>query len=127
MTRRGVDEAAAGFQALRRLPQTLAMLEAAARKVSTEAPRQERQWFQLPAFWIGLLGGAVIMLVLTGRPATPSPQPAPVQVQAAPTPTPAAPTPAPLGPPTTNPVTGTAIPSEEPPSDEHALEKSATP
>ncbi|MFT3728448.1 MAG: 2-polyprenylphenol 6-hydroxylase [Terricaulis sp.] len=125
VARRGVDEAAAGFQALRRLPHTLAALEAAARKVSTEAPRQERQWYQLPAFWIGLLAGAVIMLVLTGRPAAPPPQPPLAQVQAAPAPTPAAATPAPVGPPTTNPVTGTTIPTGEPPADDQAPEKNA--
>jgi ubiquinone biosynthesis protein len=127
VARRGVDEAAAGFQALRRLPQTLAALEAAARKVSTEAPRQERNWYQLPAFWIGLLAGAVIMLVLTGRPAPAPPRPV-AQIQ---TPAPQAsahtPAPAPISAPTTNPLTGAAIPTSEPPADEHAVEKSATP
>jgi hypothetical protein len=53
--------------ALRRLPHTLIALEAAARKVSTEAPREERKWYQMPAFWIGLIGGALIMFVFGPR------------------------------------------------------------
>jgi ubiquinone biosynthesis protein len=64
VTRRAVDEAALGFAALRRLPHALTALEAAARKVSAEAPRQERQWYQMPAFWLGALGGAVVALML---------------------------------------------------------------
>jgi ubiquinone biosynthesis protein len=66
VTRRAVDEASLGFAALRRLPHTLTALEAAARKVSAEAPRQERQWYQMPAFWLGALGGAVVALMLAG-------------------------------------------------------------
>jgi ubiquinone biosynthesis protein len=65
VARRAVDEAAVGLAALRRLPQTMALIEAAARKVSTEAPREERQWYQMPAFWIGMLAGGVLALVLT--------------------------------------------------------------
>lgn len=128
MTKRGIDEAAAGFQTLRRLPQTMAALEAAARKVSTEAPRQERQWYQLPAFWIGLLAGAVIMLVLTGRPTAPPPPPAQMQMQPQ-TPAPTAHAPAqPLNAaPTTSPITGEALPDAEPPPDDRASEQSATP
>ncbi|MEZ5959277.1 MAG: 2-polyprenylphenol 6-hydroxylase [Hyphomonadaceae bacterium] len=63
VTKRGIDEAAVGFQALRRLPHALTALEAAARKVAIEAPREERKWYQLPVFWIGLVGGAIIVLV----------------------------------------------------------------
>ncbi|WP_395646648.1 2-polyprenylphenol 6-hydroxylase [Terricaulis sp.] len=66
VTKRAVDEAALGFQALRRLPQALIAIEAAARKVSAEAPREERKWFEMPAVWIALLGGAVLALLLTG-------------------------------------------------------------
>jgi ubiquinone biosynthesis protein len=66
VTKRAVDEAALGFGALRRLPHTLTALEAAARKVSAEAPRQERQWYQMPAFWLGALGGAVVALMVAG-------------------------------------------------------------
>ncbi|MCX7359402.1 MAG: 2-polyprenylphenol 6-hydroxylase [Alphaproteobacteria bacterium] len=63
VTKRGIDEAAMGFQSLRRLPHTLTALEAAARKVAIEAPREERKWYQMPAFWIGLIGGALIVMV----------------------------------------------------------------
>ncbi|MGQ0532065.1 MAG: 2-polyprenylphenol 6-hydroxylase [Caulobacteraceae bacterium] len=65
VAKRGIDEAAMGFQALRRLPQTLAMIEAAARKVAIEAPRKERKWYEMPAVWIALLGGAILALALT--------------------------------------------------------------
>jgi len=65
VARRGIDEAAASLSAMRRLPQALVMLEAAARKVATEAPREERKWWQTPTFWIGLVGGAILALVLT--------------------------------------------------------------
>lgn len=65
VTKRAIDEASAALAAMRRLPQTLAMVEAAARKVSVEAPREERQWYQMPVFWIGMLGGGVLALVLS--------------------------------------------------------------
>ena len=65
VAKRGIDEVAEGFQALRRLPQTLLMVEAAARKVAIEAPRVERKWYEMPAVWIALLGGAIIALALT--------------------------------------------------------------
>ncbi len=64
VTRRAIDEAGLALAAMRRLPQTLAQVEAAARKVSIEAPRQERQWYQMPVFWIGMLGGGVLALAL---------------------------------------------------------------
>ncbi len=67
VAKRAIDEAAHGLGALRRLPHTLIALEAAARKVSTEAPREERKWYQMPAFWIGLIGGALIMFVFGPR------------------------------------------------------------
>lgn len=67
VARRAVDEAGAGLAALRRLPQTMALIDAAARKVSTEAPREERQWYEMPVFWIGLIGGALIMFVFGPR------------------------------------------------------------
>jgi ubiquinone biosynthesis protein len=67
VARRAVDEASLGLAALRRLPQTMALIESAARKVSTEAPRQERQWYEMPVFWIGLIGGALIMFVFGPR------------------------------------------------------------
>jgi len=72
VAKRGIDEVAMGFQALRRLPQTLAAVEAAARKVAIEAPRHERKWFEMPAVWIALLGGAVLALLITGE-RTPQP------------------------------------------------------
>ncbi|MBK6702902.1 MAG: 2-polyprenylphenol 6-hydroxylase [Caulobacteraceae bacterium] len=65
IAKRGIDEVAVGFQALRRLPETLTMIEAAARKVAIEAPRHERKWYEMPAVWIALLGGAIIALALT--------------------------------------------------------------
>ena len=119
VARRGIDEAALGFQALRRLPQTLAAVEAAARKVSTEAPREERQWYQMPAFWIGMLAGGVLALVLTSQQQAQSPAPRPVQApvareQAARRPPPP-PAPPPSNAPTTNPVTGQPI-LESPPA-----------
>jgi predicted unusual protein kinase regulating ubiquinone biosynthesis (AarF/ABC1/UbiB family) len=80
VARRGIDEAAAGFAAMRRLPQTLAMIEAAARKVSAEAPREERKWFEMPVFWIGMLAGGVLALVLSAGNADRAPrQPAPTR------------------------------------------------
>jgi ubiquinone biosynthesis protein len=77
VAKRGIDEAAMGFQALRRLPHTLTALEAAARKVSIEAPREERKWYQMPAFWIGLIGGALIVMVFGPKDAPPPRQPPP--------------------------------------------------
>jgi ubiquinone biosynthesis protein len=109
VAKRGIDEAALGFQALRRLPQTLAAVEAAARKVSTEAPRQERQWYQMPAFWIGMLAGGVLGLVLTAERTpqrAPRPASAPVTQQQAPPVRPAPAAAAPNATPTTNPLTG---------------------
>ncbi len=67
VAKRGIDEIAMGFQALRRLPQTLLAVEAAARKVSIEAPREERKWYQMPVFWIGLIGGGLIVMVFGPR------------------------------------------------------------
>ncbi len=77
VAKRAIDEAALGFQALRRLPHTLAAVEAAARKVSEDAPREDRKWYQMPAFWLGILAGAVLALVLTagGRRSAPPAQP----------------------------------------------------
>jgi ubiquinone biosynthesis protein len=80
VAKRGIDEAAMGFQSLRRLPQTLTMIEAAARKVAIEAPRKERHWYEMPAVWIAFLGGAILALVLSagGSDRTPR-QPPPTQ------------------------------------------------
>jgi ubiquinone biosynthesis protein len=75
VARRAVDEAAQGFSAMRRLPHTLTAIEAAARKVAIEAPRQERQWYQMPAFWLGLAAGGLIVLVFGPHPAPPAAQP----------------------------------------------------
>lgn len=97
VARRGIDEAAQALSAMRRLPHTLNALEAAARKVSTEAPREERKWYQLPAFWLGLAAGGLIVLVFGPRtieraPTPPAPEPARIE-QAAPAPTATAPIP----------------------------------
>jgi len=75
VAKRAIDEAALGFAALRRLPHTLTAVETAARKVSADPPREDRRWYQNPVFWIGLLGGAVLALVLTANDA---PAPAPI-------------------------------------------------
>ncbi len=77
MAKRGIDEVALGFQALRRLPQTLLSVEAAARKVSIEAPREERKWYQMPVFWLGLIGGALIVTVFGPKEASVPRQPQP--------------------------------------------------
>ena len=83
--------------ALRRLPQTLALIDAAARKVSAEAPRPERQWYQMPVFWIALIGGAMIMYVFGPRtivrePAHPIREPARIEQQIEPAPAASGPT-----------------------------------
>lgn len=101
VTARAASELGQGLAAMRRLPQTLTALEAAARKVSEDAPRQERHWYQLPAFWLGLLAGAVLALVLSagGRREAPRLQPAPeparIERQAPAAPAPAATAPIP--------------------------------
>jgi ubiquinone biosynthesis protein len=77
VTKRGIDEVAHGFAAMRRLPHTLTALEAAARKVSIEAPREERKWYQMPAFWLGLIGGGLLVLVFGPRNIELAPQPSP--------------------------------------------------
>ena len=82
VARRAIDEAALSLAALRRLPQTLAAVEAAARKVGAEAPREERQWFQMPVFWIGMIGGGLLTLLLTAGSRTPPPAPAPAPTPA---------------------------------------------
>src|SRR5690606_32939260 len=79
VAKRAIDEAALGFAALRRLPHTLLAVEAAARKVSGEAPREERKWYQLPTFWLGIMAGAVLALVLTAGGQKPAPAPAPIE------------------------------------------------
>lgn len=89
MAKRAIDEVGHGLGALRRLPHTLIALEAAARKVSTEAPREERKWYQMPAFWLGLVGGALIMFVFGPRNvereiAQPAPEPARIEQPVAP-------------------------------------------
>lgn len=65
VARRAIDEAGQGVAALRRLPATLTALEAAARKVSIEAPRVERKWYQMPTFWLGMVAGGVLALALS--------------------------------------------------------------
>jgi len=84
VAKRAIDEAALALASMRRLPQTLAAVEAAARKVSEDAPREERQWYQDPKFWIGMIGGAILALVLTANsrrnaPVAAAPEPARVE------------------------------------------------
>jgi len=120
VAKRAIDEAAQGLAALRRLPHTLLAVEAAARKVSAEAPREERKWYQLPAFWLGLVGGGLLALVLTsggGQPAPPvvqAPEPAPI-IERAPRPRLAPPVaPAPTEADTSTQSTPTSPPAQEP-------------
>ncbi|HRK64127.1 MAG TPA: hypothetical protein PLN53_07000, partial [Terricaulis sp.] len=42
--------------------------------VAIEAPREERKWYQMPAFWLGIMAGAVLALVLTAGGQKPAPQ-----------------------------------------------------
>ncbi len=88
VARRAIDEAAAGLAAMRRMPQTLGAIEAAARKVSEDAPRDERQWYEDPRFWIGMIGGALLALVLTAGSRRESPPPAPEPMHTEQTPSP---------------------------------------
>jgi ubiquinone biosynthesis protein len=82
VARRAVDEMGRGFAALRRLPHTLAAVEAAARKVSEDAPREERHWYEMPAVWIAFLGGALLALALTAnRPPAETRPPAPAVIE----------------------------------------------
>lgn len=106
VAKRAIDEAAAGLSAMRRLPHTLTAIEAAARKVSEDAPREERHWYEMPAVWIAFLGGALLALVLTAgaRRIDPPQEKAPERPAAtrqapviAPTPAPLANDPAPDG------------------------------
>jgi ubiquinone biosynthesis protein len=78
VARRAVDEAAVGFASLRRLPQTLAALETAAKSVVVSPPRGERLSFQWMSFWVGFAVGAVVMLIVmaTGDDARIAPRPA---------------------------------------------------
>ena len=85
VAKRGIDEAAAALAAMRRLPHTLAAVEAAARKVSEDAPREEKHWYEMPAVWIAFLGGALLALALTAndrRAPPPEPAPEPARIEA---------------------------------------------
>jgi len=62
--RRAIDEAGAGFGALRRLPQTLAALEGAANAIRATPTDAERIPFQWRHFWVGAVAGVLTMLVL---------------------------------------------------------------
>ncbi len=116
VTRRAVDEAAQGFAAMRRLPQTLQALEAAANKVSADPQPAERLRFQWLSFWVGALSGAVLFLILTAggrRERTPQPSPEPARIE---TPAPAAPA-----------VVAPIPPVESAPAPENLVEETATP
>lgn len=62
--RRAIDEAGAGFGALRRLPQTLAALEGAANAIRATPSAAERVPFQWRHFWVGAVAGVMTMLAL---------------------------------------------------------------
>ncbi|MDX2238376.1 MAG: 2-polyprenylphenol 6-hydroxylase [Hyphomonadaceae bacterium] len=67
MTRRGLAEAGDAWTAVRRLPKTLAALEAAARTVADGAPEAARARFHWRSFWIGLALGALVLLAFAMR------------------------------------------------------------
>ncbi|HVZ99818.1 MAG TPA: 2-polyprenylphenol 6-hydroxylase [Caulobacterales bacterium] len=84
VTRRALDEAAVGFASLRRLPQTLAALEVAAKSFVATEPDRERGRFSWTSFWIGFAVGAVVLLIVSAiGPDTPVPPPKPAAIQAA--------------------------------------------
>ena len=64
VAKRAIDEAAVGFASLRRLPQTLAALENAAKHVAAGEPERERQRISWMSFWIGFAVGAVALLIV---------------------------------------------------------------
>jgi ubiquinone biosynthesis protein len=76
VARRAIDEAASGFNALRRAPQTLAALEAAALAMSAAPTPAQRNQFHWMPFWIGFAAGAVAMLLAMAG-GTPKAQKAP--------------------------------------------------
>ena len=90
VARRAIDEAGQGLAAIRRLPQTLTALEAAARKVGADPQPTERLRFQWLSFWVGVLSGAVLFLILTAgaqhehpqQPSAPAERTQPVQTEA---------------------------------------------
>jgi ubiquinone biosynthesis protein len=123
VTKRGIDEVAHGFAAMRRLPHTLTALEAAARKVSIEAPREERKWYQMPAFWLGLIGGGLLVLVFGPRnielAPQPTPEPARIEEPMDRTPSPSATAPIPPA--------GEGAPASSGPGEAATTEEQATP
>ncbi|HVY86725.1 MAG TPA: 2-polyprenylphenol 6-hydroxylase [Caulobacterales bacterium] len=86
VTKRAIDEAASGFASLRRLPQTLAALEVAAKSFTATEPERERQRFSWTSFWIGFAVGAVVLLIVVsgGQKPPPPPPPKPAATQLAP-------------------------------------------
>jgi ubiquinone biosynthesis protein len=67
VTRRGLDEAGAALQAMRKLPQTLLALEGAAKAIGQAPPPAERQGFHWRTFWLGLAAGVIATLLLRGE------------------------------------------------------------
>lgn len=66
VTKRGVAEVGTALQAIRRLPDTLAAIEDAAKRINVGPTPEERAAFQWMSFWIGTLAGAVVFLLLWG-------------------------------------------------------------
>ncbi|NWG52764.1 MAG: 2-polyprenylphenol 6-hydroxylase [Hydrogenophilaceae bacterium] len=64
VARRGLSEAGDAFQSLRRLPQTLAAIEEAARRANAAPPPEERARFQWMSAWVGFAVGAVAFLMI---------------------------------------------------------------
>jgi ubiquinone biosynthesis protein len=64
VARRAIDEAAAGLSSMRRLPQTLAAMEAAARNMAAAPAPTQQTRFQWMPFWVGFAAGAVAMLIV---------------------------------------------------------------
>jgi len=80
LTRRAAGEVRDAWLAVRRLPQALSTFETAARTIAEGGPQGQANRFQWMSFWIGLIAGAILLLLLTGggsrpRPAPPAPEP----------------------------------------------------
>ncbi|MBI1251397.1 MAG: 2-polyprenylphenol 6-hydroxylase [Alphaproteobacteria bacterium] len=67
VARRGFAEAGQAWQSFRHLPQTVALLENAARTISAGDPPAQRARFQWMSFWIGLAVGAAALFFFAAQ------------------------------------------------------------